>query len=87
MRPGERLNEILFANEEPTVEIGLAGIMAAKPNEPPMPILRKWLAALEEAIAKDDRATIKAVLRDAIPEFGAAAPPEETASVIRLSKA
>ena len=87
MRPGERLNEILFASEEPTVEIGLAGIMAAKPNEPPMPKLVKWLAALEEAIAKDDRATIKAVLKDAIPEFGGAAPPEESAPVVRLSKA
>jgi FlaA1/EpsC-like NDP-sugar epimerase len=42
MRPGERLNEILFANEEPAVEIGVAGIMAAKPNEPPMQALRKW---------------------------------------------
>ena len=59
MRPGERLNEILFASEEPTVEIGVAGIMAAKPNEPPMQTLRKWLAALEQAIARDDRATIK----------------------------
>ncbi len=87
MRPGERLNEILFASEEPTVEIGLAGIMAAKPNEPPMPKLVKWLAALEEAIAKDDRATIKAVLKDAIPEFGGAAPAEESAPVVRLSKA
>ncbi len=47
MRPGERLNEILFASQEPTVEIGVAGIMAAKPNEPPMPTLRNWLAALE----------------------------------------
>jgi O-antigen biosynthesis protein WbqV len=70
MRPGERLNEILFASQEPTVEIGVAGIMAAKPNEPPMPTLRNWLAALEEAIAKDDRATIRAVLKDAVPEFG-----------------
>jgi len=87
MRPGERLNEILFANEEPTVEIGLAGIMAAKPNEPPMATLRKWLAALEEAIARDDRATIKAVLKDAIPEFGAPPPRQEPAAVIRLSKA
>ena len=59
MRPGERLNEILFASEEPTIEIGIAGIMAAKPNEPPMQTLRKWLAALEEAIAKEDRATIR----------------------------
>jgi FlaA1/EpsC-like NDP-sugar epimerase len=69
MRPGERLNEILFANEEPAVEIGVAGIMAAKPNQPPMLSLRKWIAALEQAIARDDRATIKAVLKDAVPEF------------------
>jgi O-antigen biosynthesis protein WbqV len=87
MRPGERLNEILFANEEPTIEIGLAGIMAAKPNEPPMPALRAWLSALEEAITKEDRATIRAVLKDAVPEFGAAAPVEESVAVVRLSKA
>jgi len=73
MRPGERLNEILFATEEPAVEIGVAGIMAAKPNEPPMQALRKWIAALEQAIARDDRATIKAVLKDAVPEFGSTA--------------
>ena len=70
MRPGERLNEILFANEEPAVEIGVAGIMAAKPNEPPMLSLRKWIAALDQAIARDDLVTIKAVLKDAVPEFG-----------------
>jgi FlaA1/EpsC-like NDP-sugar epimerase len=69
MRPGERLNEILFASEEPPVEIGVAGIMAAKPNEPPMQSIRKWLAALDSAIARDDRTTIKAVLKDAVPEF------------------
>jgi FlaA1/EpsC-like NDP-sugar epimerase len=73
MRPGERLNEILFATEEPTIEIGVAGIMAAKPNEPPMQSLRKWIAALEQAIARDDRITIKSVLKDAVPEFGSAA--------------
>jgi FlaA1/EpsC-like NDP-sugar epimerase len=72
MRPGERLNEILFASEEPTVDIGISGIMAAKPNEPPMQTLRKWLADLEAAIAANDRATIKAVLKDAVPEFGPA---------------
>ena len=26
--------------------------MAAKPNEPPMPTLRKWIAALEQATGK-----------------------------------
>jgi len=76
MRPGERLNEILFASEEPAVDIGVAGIMAAKPNEPPMQALRKWVAALEQAIGNDDRATIKGVLKDAVPEFGPITPAE-----------
>jgi FlaA1/EpsC-like NDP-sugar epimerase len=70
IRPGERLNEILFATEEPTIDIGIAGIMAAKPNEPPMQALRKWIEALEQATAKDDRAAIRVVLKDAVPEFG-----------------
>jgi FlaA1/EpsC-like NDP-sugar epimerase len=80
MRPGERLNEILFANEEPAVDIGVAGVMAAKPNEPPMQSLRNWIAALEQAIARDDRATIKAVLKDAVPEFGSNASTERAVS-------
>jgi FlaA1/EpsC-like NDP-sugar epimerase len=70
MRPGERLNEILFANEEPAIETGVSGIMAAKPNEPPMPAIRKWIAALEIAIRNEDAATIRTVLKDAVPEFG-----------------
>ena len=70
MRPGERLNEILFAHEEPSIEIGIAGIMAAKPNEPPMQALRKWIEALKQAINNDDRAAIEEVLKDAVPEFG-----------------
>ena len=73
MRPGERLHEILFASEEPTREIGIAGIMAAQPNEPPMQTLRKWIAALEQAIARDDRATIRTILKDSVPEFGSTA--------------
>lgn len=73
MRPGERLHEILFASEEPTREIGVPGIMVAQPNEPPMQTLRKWIAALEQAIARDDRATIRTILKDAVPEFGSTA--------------
>jgi FlaA1/EpsC-like NDP-sugar epimerase len=69
MRPGERLKEILFASEEPTVEIGIAGIMAAKPDEALMQSLRTWIAALMLAVKNDDHATIRAVLKDAVPEF------------------
>ena len=69
VRPGERLNEILFAIEEPPVEIGISGVLAAKPNEPPMQALRKWIAVLEQAVASDDLSVIKNVLKDAVPEF------------------
>lgn len=50
MRPGERLNEILFLSQEPTIEIGIAGIMAAKPNQPPMDVIRTWMEVLDTAI-------------------------------------
>lgn len=69
VRPGERLNEILFASEEPTIEIGISGIMAAKPNQPSMLAMKRWIAALERAIARDDGAAIKELLKEAIPEF------------------
>ena len=49
-RAAER-NPVCLARSRP-VEIGVAGIMAAKPNEPPMQTLRKWIAALEQAIAQ-----------------------------------
>jgi O-antigen biosynthesis protein WbqV len=41
--------------------------------------LRKWIAALDQAIASDDRGTIKAVLKDAVPEFGTSVPAEISA--------
>jgi O-antigen biosynthesis protein WbqV len=69
VRPGERLNEILFANEEPSIEIGLSGVLAAKPNEPPMEMLHRWIAILTEAVANEDKSTIRSVLKEAVPEF------------------
>ena len=70
IRPGERLNEILFAKEEPANTIGIPGIVAAKPNEPPLESLRGWVGRLEQAVEKEDRTVIEAVLKDAVPEFG-----------------
>ena len=69
IRPGERLNEILFANEEPTADIGIAGIVAARPNEPPLDTLQRWLSTLDKAVASEQRSVIVGVLKDAIPEF------------------
>jgi O-antigen biosynthesis protein WbqV len=73
IRPGERLHEILFAREEETVEIGIPGIVAAKPVQPSLVTVRAWMATLEQAIAANERAAVYTVLRDAVPEFSGAA--------------
>src|SRR6266702_3107636 len=73
MRPGERLNEILFAHEEETVEIGVAGIVAARPREPSLDTISAWLATLHQAVNGEQRGLIEAVLNEANPEFGAGA--------------
>jgi O-antigen biosynthesis protein WbqV len=73
VRPGERLHEILFASEEPTADIGIDGIVAARPNEPPLETLRNWLQVLEKSIGNEQRALIVGLLKDAVPEFKASA--------------
>jgi len=70
IRPGERLQEILFAREEPTAPIGIEGIVAAKPVSPSLEAMRGWLAALEQGLAREDRPVIFSVLHDAVPDFG-----------------
>jgi len=69
IRPGERLHEILFARDEETNEIGIPGIVATKPVQPSLEAIRAWVATLEQGLARNDRAVIYNVLRDAVPEF------------------
>lgn len=71
IRPGERLNEILFAAEESSTEIGIEGIVGAKPVQPTLKEMRERLTLLEQAMAANDRAPIYRVLRDAVPGFRA----------------
>ena len=73
IRPGERLHEILFAREEASAEIGIPGIVAAKPVQPSLETVRAWMAMLEQGLARGERAAIDKVLRDAVPEFRGAA--------------
>jgi O-antigen biosynthesis protein WbqV len=68
-RPGERLHEILFAREEPRTEIGVDGVMAAKPIFADRDRVGQWLQILARAIANGDRALAEQVFEDAIPEF------------------
>jgi FlaA1/EpsC-like NDP-sugar epimerase len=69
IRPGERLNEILFAANEPAADIGIPGIVAARPVSPALETLRAWLATLEQALRRNDRDAIYRALQDAVPGF------------------
>jgi FlaA1/EpsC-like NDP-sugar epimerase len=69
VRPGERLNEILFARNEPVAKLGIEGIVAAKPSNPSVEAMRGWIATLEQGLARNDRSVIYGVLRDAVPDF------------------
>ena len=69
IRPGERLHEILFARRELAVEIGLPGILAAKPFHASLDNVRKHLDLLEQNIAANDRRAILDVLQRAVPDF------------------
>jgi O-antigen biosynthesis protein WbqV len=72
-RPGERIQEILFAREEPTSEIGVDGIVAARPVQPSLEAMRGWLALLERGLAREEREAIYRVLTEAVPDFRGAA--------------
>jgi O-antigen biosynthesis protein WbqV len=75
IRPGERLNEILFAHEEPTSEIGIEGVVAAAPVCPSVEMVESWIAKLKLDLHAGERAAIYGVLRDAVPNFAAAMEP------------
>jgi FlaA1/EpsC-like NDP-sugar epimerase len=72
-RPGERMQEVLFARGEPTADIGFDGVVAACPAQPSMDVMRGWLALLEQGLAREQREAIYRVLRDAVPDFQGAA--------------
>jgi len=69
IRPGERLNEILFAREEPTSDIGIEGVVAAAPVCPSVDVVEGWLAKLKRDLEGGERAAIYGVLRQVVPNF------------------
>jgi O-antigen biosynthesis protein WbqV len=69
IRPGERLQEVLFGHDEPTAPIGIEGVVGARPVSPSFEAVRGWLKALEQGLMREDRSVIYGVLRDAVPDF------------------
>jgi O-antigen biosynthesis protein WbqV len=84
IRPGERLNEVLFARHETDTEIGIDGVVAAKPSHPSLSAMRQWLAILEQGLVRHDRATIDRVLSEAVPDYdrAGAEPKADTRSAL-----
>ena len=77
IRPGERLNEILFAREEPTSDIGIEGVVAAAPVCPSIDVVEGWLAKLKRDLEAGERAAIYGVLRHAVPNFAGVLEPAQ----------
>ncbi|MGC2590433.1 MAG: capsular biosynthesis protein, partial [Xanthobacteraceae bacterium] len=69
IRPGERLNEILFAAEEGSADIGIEGVVAAKPVCPSVAAVQGWITRLQRDLDAGERAAIYGVLREAVPNF------------------
>jgi FlaA1/EpsC-like NDP-sugar epimerase len=66
VRPGERLHEILFAREEPVTDIGVNGVVAARPARPPLDTLHEWIDELERGIALGERVVLDRLLRQEV---------------------
>jgi O-antigen biosynthesis protein WbqV len=54
MRPGERLNEILFADDEQRVDVGIPGIVGTAPAFADLDEIRGRIGALQDGVADRD---------------------------------
>jgi O-antigen biosynthesis protein WbqV len=55
------------------VDIGFEGVVAARPAQPSLEVMRVWLAMLDQGLTREEREAIYRVLRDAVPDFQGAA--------------
>ena len=68
-RPGERLQEVLFAPGEPMLDVGVEGILGAKPDFISLERMRDVLKELEEAVETDDQGRIHEILKRCVTDF------------------
>lgn len=74
IRPGERLNEVLFAEDEARRDIGVEGVVAAQTGAVEITMMRAWIERLAAATHRLDRTGAEALLKEAIPDFDPAPP-------------
>jgi O-antigen biosynthesis protein WbqV len=73
LRPGERLREIVLGEDETTVEIGIPGILSARPAFRSVDEVKGWMVALAEAADRQDWPMAASVLANALPDYPAGA--------------
>jgi len=73
LRPGERLREIVLGEDEETVDIGIPGILSARPSFRAVDEVREWMAALADAADREDWTAASGVLATALPGYPAGA--------------
>ena len=79
LRPGEKLAEELFHEQEGLSATGHDKILLARHRrEPNWPRLTAWISGLEAACERYDEASLRAMLAQFIPEFVAALPEHES---------
>jgi len=73
LRPGERLREIVLGEDETTVEIGIPGVLSARPSCRSVAEVKGWMAALAEAADREDWPMAAGILANALPGYPAGA--------------
>jgi FlaA1/EpsC-like NDP-sugar epimerase len=74
VRNGERMNEYLFASDEPVVDVGVEGFTAAQTPPVDRASMARWLTELANAAQSHDRATADRVFAEAVPSYKRGAP-------------
>ncbi len=76
LRPGDKLSEELFQDQEPPVATDMAGILLARPRTVDHGVIAAKLAALDSACRAHDEAAVLSLVAELVPELrhaGAAA--------------
>jgi O-antigen biosynthesis protein WbqV len=73
LRPGERLREFVLGDEETTVDIGISGVLSARPSCRAVGEVRAWMTALADAAEREDWPMAASILANALPDYPAGA--------------
>ncbi|NIR92077.1 MAG: polysaccharide biosynthesis protein, partial [Gammaproteobacteria bacterium] len=82
LRPGEKLYEELFHEDERLSGTGHEKILLARPRSVDAATLQRVLAGMSQAVAEFDEARLRRLLGELVPELGEKRTPEAPARVI-----